>query len=69
MGWLHRFRRPNGVPYPIDQEFKFKNQIIGHLENDKPVFEIIEHFKTLGCSENTLRMWLQDVIKDNAQHN
>ena len=62
--WIHRFGRPEGVPYPIDRESKFKNQIRGFLELDKPVFEVVEHFKTLGDSEEKLRGWLLDVIKE-----
>ena len=62
--WIHRFRRPNGAPYPVDKENKFKNQIRGFLELDKPVFEVIEHFKSLGESEEKLRSWLLDVIKE-----
>lgn len=65
--WMHRFRRPNGVPYPIDQESKFKNQVRGFLELDKPVFEVIEHFKSIGTAEKNLRKWLSDVTKENAQ--
>ncbi len=64
--WMHRFRRPKGIPYPINQELKFKNQVRGFLELDKPVFEIIEHFKSIGCNENVLRQWISDVTKENG---
>lgn len=62
--WIHRFRRPEGAPYPLSRESKFKNQVRGFLELNKPVFEVIEHFKSLGDSEEKLRQWLSDVIKE-----
>lgn len=64
--WIHRFRRPEGAPYSPTREGKFKNQVRGFLELNKPVFEIIEHFKTLGDGEEKLREWLLDVIKENG---
>ncbi len=65
--WIHRFRRAEKLPYSASNENKFKNQVRGFLELDKPVFEIIEHFKSLGDSEEKLRGWLSDVIKENEQ--
>ncbi len=62
--WIHRFRRAGGAPYNPEREGKFKNQVRGFLELDKPVFQIIEHFKTLGDSEEKLREWLSDVTKE-----
>jgi len=59
--WLHRFGRPNGTPYPNLYEDRVKNYYIGWLELGLPVFEIIEHFKTLGLSEEKLRQWLAEV--------
>lgn len=61
MQWLHRFSRPNGQPYPSNWESRFKNYVRGHLELDMPIFEIIEHFKTIPIQEETLRKWLADV--------
>lgn len=66
LGWLHRFGRPKGIPYPIDQESKFKNQVRGHLELDKPVFEVIQHYKSIGTRESEITKWLNAVIKENA---
>ncbi len=61
--WVHRFTRPNGASYPNRWESRFKNYVRGYLELDKPIFEIIEHFKTLDIPESSLRAWLEDVIK------
>ena len=63
--WLHRFGRPNGIPYPNKWEDRVKNYFRSYLELDKPVFEIIEHFKSVGVGENNIREWLSDVIKEN----
>lgn len=61
--WLHRFSRPSGVSYPIDWKSRVQNYMREFLEINKPVYEIIEHFKTLGLQESKLREWLSDVIK------
>lgn len=63
--WLHRFQRPKGTPYQSRWEDRVKNYFREFLAIDKPVFEIIEHFKTVGLDENTLRNWLLAVIKEN----
>ena len=65
--WLHRFRRPNGAPYKPTRENKFKNHIRAMLETDMPVFEAIEHYKSIGTDELTLNKWLNAVIQENAQ--
>jgi hypothetical protein len=64
--WLHRFKRPNGVPYPNKYEDRIKNYFRSYLELDLPVYEVIEHFSSLGIAEETLRNWLNDVINSNA---
>lgn len=62
--WLHRFARPSGIKYPMKWEDRVKNYFRSFLELDKPVFEIIEHFKSLGVNENLIRGWLKDVTKE-----
>lgn len=62
--WLHRFTRPQGVKYPMKWEDRTKNYFRSFLELDKPVYEIIEHFKSVGVDENLTRKWLKDVIKE-----
>lgn len=64
--WLHRFSRPNGVPYPNKYEDRVKNYFNSFLELNKPIFEIIEHFKTVGIKEETLRKWLSDVTNNHG---
>lgn len=62
--WLHRFVRPNGVPYENKYEDRVKNYFRSYLELNKPIFEIIEHFKTLGVAETKMREWLESVVSE-----
>ena len=64
--WLHRFERPERATYPNEWEHRVKNYFRSYFELDKPVFEIVEHFKTLGIPENKLREWLETVIKEDG---
>lgn len=64
--WLHRFSRPKGIPYPNRWEDRVKNYFRSYLELDRPVFEVIQHFKTVGIEESTIRKWLEDVTKENV---
>lgn len=64
--WLHRFGRPSGVPYPNQYENRVKNYYRGFIENGQPTDEIIDHFKTIGLSEETLKKWLQDVTNSDV---
>ena len=45
--WLHRFERPNGIPYPINWEDRIFNYLLGHLELGLPIDPVLEHFRTL----------------------
>lgn len=42
--WLHRFQRPNGVPYPLKAKDKFFNYLVGAKDLGLPFDDIIEHF-------------------------
>jgi glycosyltransferase involved in cell wall biosynthesis len=44
LGWLHRFGRPGGVPYPLTVEDKLWNYLIGWRELGLPLDSIYEHF-------------------------
>jgi hypothetical protein len=45
-------------------EHRVKNYFRSFLELDKPIYEIIEHFKNTGVDESSIRSWLKDVIKE-----
>jgi hypothetical protein len=64
--WLHRFQRPKGVPYSNKWEDRVKNYFRSFLELDKPVYEIMEHYISIGIDETLVRKWLQDVIKEDG---
>jgi hypothetical protein len=60
-GWVHRFVRPNGIPYPNNLDDRIHNYIVGALENygdeDHLFFqELIEHFKEKKTKEEILEM-------------
>lgn len=52
--WLHRFDRPNGVPYPLLAEDRIINYFLGHLELGMDCRPIFDHFKEW-YSENDLQ--------------
>jgi len=43
--WVHRFRRPRGVPYPVNMDDKIKNYYIGFLELGMDISQITNHFR------------------------
>jgi hypothetical protein len=49
--WIHRFERPNGVPYPLDIVDRVTNYMIGFNELGLDVIPIREHFKDILTSE------------------
>ena len=42
--WSHRFGRPNGVPYPLFTEHKFRNYLLGHYELGLDPAPVLAHF-------------------------
>ncbi len=42
--WMHRFARPNGVAYPLQQFDKVRNYVIGHRELGLPLDRVHRHF-------------------------
>lgn len=50
LGWVHRFDRPNGIPYPNILEDRFWNYYFGWMDlyknKDHPMVKsVVEHFK------------------------
>lgn len=43
--WMHRFNRPEGIPFPNNLEQRFKNYIIGRMEFNLDYDDVIEAFK------------------------
>lgn len=44
LGWMHRFGRPNGVPYHLSNEDKLWNYLVGWSELGLPLDGIYDHF-------------------------
>lgn len=42
--WVHRFGRPGGAPYPLDNWHRVRNYVIGHQELGLDIEPIGEHF-------------------------
>lgn len=42
--WVHRFGRPDGVPYPLTRFDKVRNYVLGHLELGLDLAPIHDHF-------------------------
>lgn len=68
--WMHRFGRPNGVPFPLKLEDRVWNYFLGYLElyknpNHSMINQIYEHFKTQ-INENIVLRLLNE-LKANPQ--
>lgn len=50
--WLHRFGRPNGIPYPNTLDDRFRNYLIGHMELGLDMSELIRQFPNQATKEN-----------------
>jgi hypothetical protein len=62
--WMHRFGRPNGVPFPLSLENKVKNYFIGFEELKLDTSPIYEHFlKESKQTHETLKKWHDDIKK------
>ncbi len=72
--WLHRFDRPAGIPYPNIIEDRIRNYIIGRLELNLPLDDVVTHFKETNphididrmvsdLSAPKMRAWNDSVIK------
>lgn len=62
--WMHRFSRPNGVPFPLTLENKIKNYFIGFEELKLDTAPIYDHFlKESKQSLETLGKWHADIKK------
>ncbi len=60
--WMHRFNRPNGVPYPLALKDRIMNYFIGHIELGLDCTPIFDHFKQFE-SEDNLKKMHQDASK------
>lgn len=61
--WIHRFKRPLGIKYPIIWEDRIRNYLIGFEELGLPIDPMIEHFSALVGEEFT-RSVVESVRKE-----
>lgn len=47
LGWQHRDRKSDTAEYPARTEAMFRNYVLGHRENEKPLDALIEHYSTI----------------------
>lgn len=63
--WLHRFKRPNGIPYPCVMEKKYKNTIRGLLLEGGSIAMANKHFvENQGVEYSTIKKWMGDIISE-----
>ena len=43
--WVHRFERPDGLPYPNDLKDRFRNYMIGFQETKLDTNIVVKQFK------------------------
>lgn len=55
--WLHRFGRPDGIPFRNTYEDRFNNYIAGRLEMNKKYDDVIDEFKEVLPKEK-----MQEII-------
>jgi hypothetical protein len=50
--WMHRFDRPNGVPYPNSLKDRYRNYLIGFTELGLDISEVKDNFKSALTQED-----------------
>jgi hypothetical protein len=54
--WMHRFNRPNGIPYPNNLADRYRNYLIGHIELNLDQTKLENHFKKSISKEDMLKI-------------
>lgn len=66
--WMHRFGRPNGVPYPLQLENRVKNYFIGFDEVGLDTSGIYDHFiKDCKMNKTLIAKWHDEVKKETIE--
>jgi hypothetical protein len=61
--WLHRFGRPNGVPYKNALEDRCFNYLIGRFELGLEYKDVVNHFKEKALAKKNLENVIKDAYK------
>lgn len=59
--WVHRFGRPAGAPYPLTNEDKLRNYLVGHAELGLDLRPIVEHFLTCLPQETVVTAYYETL--------
>lgn len=60
--WHHRYYRDNARPHYANRlETKFRNHVIGHIENELPLDNLKQHFIDIGLAKTTVEAIANDV--------
>ena len=63
--WMHRFPRPEGPPYPITTNARIKNYLIGHMELEIELDDMVDHFiSEKRITEEGMKKLIADTIGD-----
>jgi uncharacterized membrane protein YphA (DoxX/SURF4 family) len=63
--WMHRFGRPDGVPFPLVVEDKLHNYLIGHAELGLDLSPVVQHFGEY-LPEQRVREVVEDLLGSRA---
>lgn len=53
--WMHRFNRPNGIPFPNILEHRCYNYFIGRFELEMDYMDVAKHFSEVGLNKNIVQ--------------
>jgi len=59
--WIHKFGRPNGVPFPNILEDRLSNYLIGKWELGLPYQDVIDHFVSEGLNKDIIQRVYNDA--------
>lgn len=69
LGWVHRFNRVNGVPYPNKWQDRYRNYIIGRMELALPIDDVEKQFEDVINKErrNEIKTEAIDIVTKQEQ--
>lgn len=59
--WLHRFNRPDNVPYPLKTSDKARNYILEFTELNMNLQPVIDHFLEQGVNPENIDNYIQEA--------
>lgn len=62
--WLHRFGRPQGVPYPLNRNDRIRNYILGLTELGLPLDRCRDHFRSRGLTDAEWESLMKEAFQN-----